>query len=139
MLSEKQDEIKKILDGLEKTQDSIQTIPMLLALILNDMVFEKYAYEEEDFMKNISEEVIAKKPELGKIFSDMEIGIIKLMQHIGVVTQEVGHLLEQGAAQRAQVQQMPQQVPGMMQGMNPMEMLQMQQMQQMMAAKQPPA
>lgn len=69
MLSEKQDEIKKILDHLEKTQESIQTIPMLLALILNDMVFEKYGYEEEDFMKNVSEEVIAKKPELGKIFN----------------------------------------------------------------------
>ncbi len=59
---------------------------MLLALILNDMVFEKYGYEEEDFMKNVSEEVIAQKPELNKIFSEMEIGIIKLMQHIGVVT-----------------------------------------------------
>lgn len=50
------------------------------------MVFEKYGYEEEDFMKNVSEEVIAQKPELNKIFSEMEIGIIKLMQHIGVVT-----------------------------------------------------
>jgi hypothetical protein len=59
---------------------------MLLALILNDMVFEKFGYEEEDFMKNVSEEVIAQKPELNKIFSEMEIGIIKLMQHIGVVT-----------------------------------------------------
>lgn len=28
---------------------------MLLALILNDMVFDKYAYEEEDFMKNVGE------------------------------------------------------------------------------------
>jgi len=26
---------------------------MLLALILNDWVFEKYGYEEEDFMKNV--------------------------------------------------------------------------------------
>jgi len=90
-------------------------------------------------MKNVSEEVIANKPELGKIFSDMEIGIIKLMQHIGVVTPEAGQILEQGAAQRAQGQVPPQQLPGgIMQGMNPMEMLQMQQMQQMKAAKQPP-
>jgi hypothetical protein len=42
------------LDHLEKTQETIQTIPMLLALILNDMVYEKYGYEEEDFMKNVS-------------------------------------------------------------------------------------
>ena len=26
-------------------------VPMLLAIILNDYVFEKYGYEEEDFMK----------------------------------------------------------------------------------------
>lgn len=32
---------------------------MLLALILNDMVYEKYNVEEEDFMKNVTEEVIA--------------------------------------------------------------------------------
>ena len=121
MLSERQDEIKKILDHLEKTQESIQTIPMLLALILNDMVFEKYGYEEEDFMKNVSEEVIAKKPELAKIFNDMEIGIIRLMQYIGVVTKEVGQLLEQGATQRGQVPQQPQQQPpNLMQGMTPM-------------------
>ena len=62
MIGEKSEEIKKILDGLEKTQESIQTIPMLLALILNDMVYEKYGYEEEDFMKNVSEEVIATNP-----------------------------------------------------------------------------
>jgi hypothetical protein len=69
----------------------------------------------------------------------MEIGIIKLMQHIGVVTPEAGQILEQGANQRAQGQQIPAQLPGgMMQGMNPMDMLQMQQMQQMKAAKQPP-
>jgi hypothetical protein len=28
-------------------------IPIILALILNDMVYEKYGYEEEDFMKNV--------------------------------------------------------------------------------------
>lgn len=33
---------------------------MILALILNDLVFEKYGYEEEDFMKNVTEEVITK-------------------------------------------------------------------------------
>lgn len=71
MLEEKQEEIKKILEGLEKTQETVQTIPMLLALILNDMVFEKYGYEEEDFMKNVSEEVIATNAELSKIFKDM--------------------------------------------------------------------
>ena len=46
MLTEKADYIKEVFSGLEKTQESMQLIPMLLALILNDMVFEKYGYEE---------------------------------------------------------------------------------------------
>jgi hypothetical protein len=53
MISERSDDIKSILSGLEKTQETVQMIPMLLALILNDMVFDKYGYEEEDFMKNV--------------------------------------------------------------------------------------
>ena len=62
MISERSDNIKSILNGLEKTPETVQTIPMLLALILNDMVFEKYGYEEEDFMKNVGEQVIATNP-----------------------------------------------------------------------------
>ena len=109
---------------------------MLLALILNDMVFEKYGYEEEDFMKNVTEDIISTNPELIKIFRDMEIAIIKLMQEIGVIPAEVGKMMEQSAAQRTNTQQQQQQpmIPGMMPGMpgnNPMDMLQMQQMQQM--------
>jgi hypothetical protein len=37
-------------------------VPMLLALILNDYVYEKYGYEEEDFMKNLGEQVITTNP-----------------------------------------------------------------------------
>lgn len=44
-MKQKQDQIKKILDGVERTQEAVQAIPMILALILNDMVFEKYGYE----------------------------------------------------------------------------------------------
>lgn len=109
---------------------------MLLALVLNDMVFEKYGYEEEDFMKNVTEDIISTNPELIKIFRDMEIAIIKLMQEIGVIPAEVGKMMEQSAAQRTnstQQQQpmVPGMMPGMMPGNNPMDMLQMQQMQQM--------
>lgn len=39
MIGEQTESIKKVLEGLEKTQETVQTIPMLLALILNDMVF----------------------------------------------------------------------------------------------------
>lgn len=33
-------------------------VPMVLALILNDYVFKKYGYEEEDFMKNLGESIM---------------------------------------------------------------------------------
>lgn len=136
MIGEQTETIKKIFEGLEKTQETVQTIPMLLALVLNDMVFEKYGYEEEDFMKNVTEDIISTNPELIKIFRDMEIAIIKLMQEIGVIPAEVGKMMEQSAAQRTnstQQQQpmVPGMMPGMMPGNNPMDMLQMQQMQQM--------
>lgn len=135
MIGAQTETIKKIFEGLEKNQETVQTIPMLLALILNDMVFTKYGYEEEDFMKNVSEEVISSNPELIKIFRDMEIAIIKLMQEIGVIPPEVGKMMEQSAAQRGMAPQQPNMVPGMVPGMmpgnNPMDMLQMQQMQQM--------
>ena len=75
----------------------------------------------------------------------MELAIIKLMQKLEVIPEEVGKLMEQSASQR---DQNPQQIPGMMPGLqqqqpgmipppgmmpgnNPMDMLQMQQMQQM--------
>lgn len=33
---------KSLFSGLEKTQENLQLVPMILALALNDMVFEKY-------------------------------------------------------------------------------------------------
>ena len=80
----------------------------------------------------------------------MEISIIKLMQKLEVIPEEIGKMMEQSANQREQnpqqqipnMQQQPNLMPGMQPGMmmpppgmmpgnNPMEMLQMQQMQQM--------
>ena len=111
-------------------------------------------------MKNLDENAITTNPEFMKIFKDMEMGIMKLMQKLQVIPPEVAKMMEQ---QQAFFQQMGQQqgamggmgdmmgmpgmgMPGMMPpgaggamgGMppmgsstNPMDMLQMQQMQQM--------
>ncbi len=46
MIEEKSNDINSILSGLEKGPEAMQMVPMLLALILNDYVFEKYGYEE---------------------------------------------------------------------------------------------
>ena len=146
---------------MDKGPETLQMVPMLLALILNDYVFEKYGYEEEDFMKNLDENAITTNPDFMKIFKDMEMGIMKLMQKLQVIPPEVAKMMEQ---QQAFFQQMGQQgmpgmgdmmgipgmgmpgmmppgpqggmpplggIPGMGSSTNPMDMLQMQQMQQM--------
>ncbi len=62
------------------------------------------------------------------------MAIIKLMQKLEIIPEDVGKYMEQTAQQRGQMpQQLPQQMPnmGMMPGSNPMDLLQMQQMQQM--------
>lgn len=100
---------------------------MLLALSLNDLVYEKYGLEEEDFMKNVGDNVIMTNPEVMSIFRDMETAIIKLMQELGIITPEAGQYM-QAQAQLPQGQIPPQGLPP---GANSLEMLQMQQLQQM--------
>lgn len=77
---------KELFSTLEKTPENFQLIPMLLALALNDLVYEKYQYEEEDFMKNVGDNVIMTNPEIMNIFKDMELAIIKLMQELEIIS-----------------------------------------------------
>jgi hypothetical protein len=55
MLSERENEIKDIFDGLECTEEHLKIIPTILALILNDMAYEKDGYEEEEYMRCVSD------------------------------------------------------------------------------------
>lgn len=55
LLKSKTEYFKQLFDGLEKNQQNLQLVPMILALALNDMVFDKYALEEEDIMKNVTD------------------------------------------------------------------------------------
>ena len=56
MLEKKTDYIRSILSFFQMTPESVQAVPMILTYILNDLVFQKYEIEEEDFMQNINEE-----------------------------------------------------------------------------------
>ena len=119
---------KDLFSGLERTPENFQLIPMLLALSLNDLVFEKYGLEEEDFMKNVGDNVIMTNPEIMAVFREMETAIIKLMQELGIISPEAGQYMQA----QAQIPggQLPQVPNGLPPGVNPMELLQMQQMQQ---------
>jgi len=41
---------------MERSQENLQMVPMILALSLNDMVFEEYSLEEEDIMKHVTDQ-----------------------------------------------------------------------------------
>lgn len=56
LLKTKTDFFKQLFDNLEKNQENLQLVPMILALALNDMVFDQYALEEEDIMKNVTDQ-----------------------------------------------------------------------------------
>lgn len=71
LLGEKVEYFRDFFATLEKTQENLQIVPMLLALSLNDMVFEHYGLEEEDIMKNVSDTVIMTNPDFTKLFKEM--------------------------------------------------------------------
>lgn len=69
-------------------------------------------------------------PKLGEIFKEMEIAIIKLMQKLEIIPENVSQYMLQATQQRSNEPAGQNPLGGMMPGSNPMEMLQMQQMAQ---------
>lgn len=39
---------------MPKTMESSQILPLILNTIINDLVFEEYSLEDEDYMQNLS-------------------------------------------------------------------------------------
>lgn len=50
MLNEKQEYFLPILKQMPKTVESSQLVPILLNMMINDLVFEEYSLEDEDYM-----------------------------------------------------------------------------------------
>lgn len=42
-----------MIDKLPNTYESGQLVPMVLNLVMGDMIFEEYSYEEEDYISNL--------------------------------------------------------------------------------------
>lgn len=53
LLNEKQDFLKNMIDQLPNSYESGQLVPMVLNLVMGDMIFEEYSYEEEDYISNL--------------------------------------------------------------------------------------
>lgn len=58
LLSSKVQYFKELFQSMERSQENLQMVPMILALSLNDMVFEEYSLEEEDIMKHVTDQGI---------------------------------------------------------------------------------
>lgn len=54
MLKDKQGFFKPILSEMPKSYESAQLVPIILNLIINDLVFEEFNYEEEDYLPNLA-------------------------------------------------------------------------------------
>lgn len=50
MLNEKQDYFLPVMKLMPKNTESSQLLPILLNMMINDLVFEEYSMEDEDYM-----------------------------------------------------------------------------------------
>jgi hypothetical protein len=129
---------------MPKGIESAQIVPVLLSLILNDYIYDAFGYEEEDFMKNLNGMVLFTNPELAEAFGRMEQEILKLMQSLGLIPEDISNMMM--GPQGEDMAKMMAEMQGMSlnpnQGENPFDILQAQQMaqfQQMMMGQQPPS
>ena len=53
LLNEKQEFLKNVLNKLPNSYEASQLVPMVLNLVMGDMIFEEYSYEEEDYLSNL--------------------------------------------------------------------------------------
>ena len=76
--------------------------------------------------------------DFAQLFKDLELKIIKLMEQIGAIPEQISQYMQ--SQQAAPQGQNPANLPigGMFPGSNPMDILQYQQMQQMRQMQQPP-
>lgn len=45
-----------MFNGIEKSPENFQIMPLVIALTLNDFIFQNFKLEEEDFMKALNDQ-----------------------------------------------------------------------------------
>ena len=100
MVKEKTPFFKLMLNSLDKTPENFQILPLIIALTLNDFVYDRYGLEEQDFMKSITDQgtfqiilVVMTNPEVGALFKEMEKAIILLMKDSGVINEDMAKVM----------------------------------------------
>ena len=138
LLASRIDYFKELFSGFEKTEENFQMVPMILALALNDMVYEEYHLQEEDLMKNVTDQVILTNPGFNMLFKEMEMNIVKLMEQIGAIPEQLSqYMQQQQSAANTQGLGFPHPgASGLLPGSNPIDMLQLQQYMQMQQMQQ---
>ncbi|EGR27089.1 hypothetical protein IMG5_202060 [Ichthyophthirius multifiliis] len=79
MLNEKQDYFMPILKMMPKTMESSQLVPILLNMMINDLVFEQYSLEDEDYMQNLNDQNAFNDKEIMDLLTGIEKGIYNLL------------------------------------------------------------
>lgn len=64
LLNEKQDLFKPVLNELPQNAESGQLIPIVLNFMINDLVYDEFNFEEEDYMQNLTDQSVFKDNEV---------------------------------------------------------------------------
>ncbi|KAL4432703.1 hypothetical protein ABPG74_011524 [Tetrahymena malaccensis] len=78
MLNEKQEYFLPILKQMPKTVETSQLVPILLNMMINDLVFEEYSLEDEDYMQNLNDQSAFNDREIMELLNGIEKGIYNL-------------------------------------------------------------
>ena len=82
-----------MFNGIEKSPENFQIMPLVIALTLNDFIFQNFKLEEEDFMKALNDQAVLSSPEVTALFKDMEMAIITLMKETGIINEDMAKVM----------------------------------------------
>ncbi|KAM3141808.1 hypothetical protein pb186bvf_006130 [Paramecium bursaria] len=79
LLNERQELLLDVLSKLPNTQESGQLVPMVLNLVMGDLIYEEYSYEEEDYISNLENQNLYQDPDMGDLLKQIENGVVNLL------------------------------------------------------------
>lgn len=90
MLKERQEYLKPLLLEIPQKPETAQMVPLILNMVINDLVFEEFNCEEEDYMQNLMDQSIYEDKEVLEALKGIEEGIMSLLQALNLMPQQPG-------------------------------------------------
>lgn len=85
MLNENQEYFLPIMREMPKTVEASQILPILLNTMINDLVFEEYSLEDEDYMQNLNNPSAFNDKDILELLNGIEKGIFNLFSESGFI------------------------------------------------------